>query len=337
MRYQRDRICYRQLIDHIDTNVGLSLKIMSDNNLYFNHEQLEFLRKSSDEKDISTWNLWRLEDPHHVRRLKGPDLHYIELNGVDLSSANLSGVDLSEAELNGANLSGADLRGADLSLAKLNNANLSGANLKGSILVNAHMSKSVLINADLSDTDISGVWFDDANTSRWTIKGIVCTHIYRNGKRFDYHKGEFEKYFTHIESVIEIFLDNPHSDLTHYAGKIIEKLINEKYGEATIVFKGQEAVSNESTQQKYINFAKPDKREKLNVEMANIQAKLNTEFKRRKTKIERKRIVDINEEIEIGKVLVVRPKEIQHALNERYMIMGPLLKRIVHTIQEVLR
>lgn len=312
-----------------------------------NQEHVEILRKG-----VVTWNEWLRKNPDI-----SPDLSEADLSWMNLSRANFSGADLREAQLHltnlvhadliGVNLVGANLREANLSGADLSGAELKGVNLReavlysadlsGAILRRADLSEAKLINAFLSEADISGAHLEDANISRWKIEGIKCAHVFRNGKRIDYAEGEFEKKHTQIEGIIEIILDAPFSDLTQYLGKIIERLSNDKHDGNTILFKGQEALSDSNTQLKFLSFADSEKLDEIQRKIEALPEKINPFIQEVFASNEPKSPIGIKDEVDFFKALVVRPKEIQRVLNERYMTMGPLLQKVVQAIQESLK
>lgn len=199
------------------------------------------------------------------------------------------------------------------------------------------MREAILINADLSNADISGATLDDANISSWIIKGIKCMHVWRNEKRIDYVEGEFEKRYTQIENIIEVIWIAPFSDLTHYTGKFIEWMINAKYGDAVLLFKGQESLSDNTTQQKFIGFAEQEKQDDIQRQIKALEQKLNPVLKALSDNKKPKSPIGIKEEIDIGKALVVSPKEIVRILNDNFMAMNPVLQQIFLTIQETFK
>jgi uncharacterized protein YjbI with pentapeptide repeats len=232
---------------------------------------------------------------------------------------------LSEADLSGANLSGANLSQANLNGAELIKANLNGANLN-----QANLSYAYLSNSDVSGADISG-----ASLHRWRIKGIKCTHIIWKDKRIDYEKPQdFEKAFTQIESIVEILLDLPFSDLSYYTGRLIQQAINQKYGEGTVIFKGQTATSDDTTKFEFLSDS--EKFATINKRLLELQSHLEPVIEEIKTKNGPKNIIGLKSEIDIpfsGGTLITRPKEIDRVLKERFAQMNPLLQNIIHTIQ----
>ena len=277
------------------------------------------------------------------------NLRGADLSGADLSRANLSEVNLSEVNLRGADLEEVDLRGADLSLKNLSNTNLSradlsGANLRGANLVNAiltgtNLDAATLIMANLSESDISGANLNDANISQWKIEGIKCTHINWKGKKLEFNEGEFEKAFTTIENTIEIILDLPFSELGYHTGRIIQELVNQKYGDETLLFKGQTAISDDTTKYEFVNFGHKEKLAEIHDQLKELQSHLNPVIIEAKAKFEQKGIIGIKDEVDIPfvKGLIVRPKEVGHLLNERYLQMHPLLQKIVIAVQSAIQ
>ncbi len=198
-------------------------------------------------------------------RLIGARLSRAYLMRANLMEAYLYQADLIEAYLIEANLSGAylieaNLSGADLIEANLSEARLIGANLRGANLKGADLKGADLINSDLHQADISGACLDDANTSRWNIEGIICTHLVTgpDRKRIDYAPGEFGQKHTYLENLSEIVLNLPFSALTFGVGLMTESAINQHQPSIPIRFKGQEALSDKTTKLSFIVFASDD-------------------------------------------------------------------------------
>jgi len=250
------------------------------------------------------------------------------LNRADLFMANLSDV----------NFYGADISEANLKEANFLNANLSLTSIHKSVLIKANLNGATMLRADFSGANLSGVSLDDCNFSRWIIKDITCTHIFRYGKRFDYAEGEFEKSFSQFENIIELILNAPCSDFTHYTGKIVANLLNEKYGEAVVFFKGQEAISNGSTQHKYLSFADKNRTAEIQRKMSEIQQKVDSIYNSVDAKQGSKDIFGLPEEaVLIPGVLVARPKEIYSKLNERFLTLSPVLQKVIESIQHIIQ
>jgi len=304
--------------------------------------------------------------------LKGADLRWADLRWTDLVRANIEGANLKDANLSKANLLGADLRyaslldanlkGVDLRWADLRwtdfrranlinadliwadllgadflNADLRGANLKG-----ANIRTASLINANFSDADISGACIDDANLSGWIIKGIKCSHLVRNQKKTPpYNDGEFEKINTQIEKEVELILNAPFSDLTHYTGRIIEKIINEKFGDGSLMFNRHEAISNidnqEQTKQKFIAFDEK-KVNDIQGQLSKFGDKLNLIFSEIRDQKKTKGNNGFKDEIDISFMpgLVLRKDEIEKIFNDKepenikgFSKLSPLIQKIM--------
>jgi uncharacterized protein YjbI with pentapeptide repeats len=146
-----------------------------------NNEHISIVKKG-----VGSWNKWRGENPDFL-----PDL-----SGADLSEEDLRGANFDKAVLCGANLRRADLRNARLSEADLRNAYLRGANLREANLSKANLSLANLTDANLNEAklDLAKLW--GAQTSGWSIKGVICEWAYwdREAKRQTrYALGEFER------------------------------------------------------------------------------------------------------------------------------------------------
>lgn len=276
------------------------------------------------------------------RELSSDDLLDTELFEANLSYINFGSANLYKAKLHYSNLEGsyfnnADLSFADLSYSRLDNTDFNDACLRGTKLIGVTMDQTSLINTDLSGADISGATIKDINTSRWTIKKIKCSHIFRDGKRIDYAEGEFEKAYTQIENLIEMIIDIPFSDMTYYIGRIIEEAANLKHGEASLLFKTQTALSNNTTKFEFMSFSEPEKLDDIKQQLANIQNSLKPVIDDAKAKNESKNIIGIKDEVDILPVLglVARPKEINRFLIERYNTMSPFVQQVMNIIQSV--
>lgn len=325
------------------------------------------------------WNKWRKENPDVIPDLEGAMLDGANLSEADLSKANLGkaylrkarldGAKLIEANLSGAylikadlievNLSQANLREANLIEANLNKANLNKANLnkanlrgvnlsetslKSAILTDTELHGATLIGANLSESDISGANLNNANLSKWVIKGIRCSHIFWNGKELKFKEGEFEKVFTAIENTIDIIIDLPFSEICYHTGRIIEEVANQKFGEDSILFKGQTAISDDNTKMEFISFSISEEFEeikaKLNKIPIEIENRIITKVKNEKAEQDDRNLIRFKDEFELPltKGLVkVSSKEMARRMNERYITMHPILQKIVIAVQAAIQ
>ncbi len=313
------------------------------------------------EDSIQTWNKWREENPNiqvdlsqanlrHTNLLSAnlsqvnllaanlsqanlsqanliqTNLIVADLREADLRGANLRVADLREANLRKANLSGGDLRGADLSRADLNGADLRGADLMG-----ANLSYTNLCGSDISRANITGI-----NHHKWNIKEVECTHVIWDDKLINYTNYEdFEKSFAEIKNLVEILLDMPFSDLSYYAGLIIEQAINRKYGEGALRLKGQTEISDDTTKFEFICFSAPDIFTEIKNKLSELQNHLKPVIKKTRAKSGHQNHVGLKPEIGIPfrlGSLVTRPKDIDRMLIKRYAQCHPLLQNIIHTI-----
>ena len=313
------------------------------------------------EDSVKTWNKWREENPNIQADLSQANLSHTNLIAAnlsqvnliaanlsqanlsqanlihtnlivaDLSQANLRGADLSMADLREANLSRADLRGADLRRANLSGADLSGADLSGAYLMGANLSYTNLSCCDILRANIT-----DTNHHKWNIKEVKCTHVIWNDKLIDYtNPDDFEKFFAEIKNTVEIFLDMPFSDLAYYTGLIIEQAINRKYGEGSLRFKGQTAISDNTTKFEFISFSASDVFSKIKNIVSELQNQLKLVITKTKSKSEHQNPFGLKSEIDIPfncGTLVTRPKDLERVLIKRYAQCHPLLQNIIHTI-----
>jgi uncharacterized protein YjbI with pentapeptide repeats len=237
--------------------------------------------------------------------LERANLKGVNFKGVNLEAANLKGVNLREINLSGAELSGVDLRGADLSYAKLNKCSISGATIY------------------------------DANTYKWEIKGIICTHIFKEKKCIDYAEGEFEKAHTYIESVIEMILNAPYSFFTHFVGTTIEKAINEKYGTGALRLVGQKAISDYQTKVEFVSFQ--NNIDEILKVVKSIEKNTNLLLEENKAKNESKGILHLKKEVDIVPGIVADIEEVEKALVKRYIELPPLAQKFIQVIQNTIK
>lgn len=252
---------------------------------------------------MKAWNEWRLANPHEKPNLIGADLRKADLRKADLtgaylSTADLSGATLSMATLSMATLTWAKLNGADLSKAYLVRARFDHADLQYAILSDVELGGSSLISANLSRADISGARMKDVNTSRWIIKGIKCTHIFRDDKRIDYAESEFEKAYTQIESIVEMIIDAPFSELTYHIGRFIENAVNKRFGEGALMLKTQAALSKDVTKYEYVSFKEEDELHEIINILTILQKELKPVIEDAKSKNEPKPVFNIKEKID---------------------------------------
>jgi hypothetical protein len=239
--------------------------------------------------------------------------------------ANLRVADLREANLKRANLSGADLRGANLS-----GADLEEADLRNADLMEANLSYTNLSGSDISRANITGI-----NHHKWNIKQVECTHVIWDDKLFNYSKcDEFEKSFAEIKNTIELHLDMPFSDMTYYAGLIIEQAINRKYGEGSLRLKGQSAISDRTTKVRFFSFAASDVFTQIQKTLSELQTQLKPVIEKTKSKCEHQNPFGLKSEVEVPfslGSLVARPKDLERVLIKRYAQCHPLLQNIIYT------
>lgn len=334
-----------------------------------NEKQLKILKEG-----VSVWNRWRddnpkteidlsdsnlsntylsdanfyeadltrviFSDPIHFHTVQTDDNDILyessELFGADLSNIDFSSACLYKAKLRHAELENSNFQNADLSYSNLEYTDFNNACLKGTQLIEAITNQTSFVKTDLSGADISGAMIKDINNAKWIIKNIKCTHIFKDGKRIDYAEGEFEKAYTQIENLIEMIIDIPFSDFTYYVGRIIEEAANNKH-KASLLFKTQTALSNNTTKFEFISFSENEKLDEIKTQLFEIQRSLKPVIEEAQTKNDPKNIIGIKDEIDILLVpgLVARPKEINRILVERYNAISPFLQQIINTIQSV--
>ncbi len=276
------------------------------------------------------------------------DLRKADLRKADLRKADLSNVNLERASLKGVNLEAANLKGVNLREINLSESDLSGADLRGAFLFRTNLIKSDLRRADLSGADlsyaklnkcsISGATLYGANTYKWEIKGIICTHIFKEEKRIDYAEDEFEKAHTYIESVVEMILNAPYSFFTHFVGNTIEKSINEKYGKDAFRLVGQKAISDNETKLEFVNFKEDI--EEIKKDILALPEKLKPAIEGIKDECGSPDIIGLKHRIDIPftmNLLEFRPKKEEKELIKRYAESPSWLKNIIQVIQNTIK
>jgi hypothetical protein len=135
------------------------------------------------------------------------------LSEIDFRGDDLSGVDLAQyPNLQNSDLSGATLKGVNLARLDLSCADLRGANL---------------VDTNLDGATISGAKLWGANKDGWSIKDIVCDHIFwdREGREpVQYAPGEFERLFGCKGA--RVFLSSTVSDLQGYRDAVYKAIAN---------------------------------------------------------------------------------------------------------------
>ncbi|MBI5522521.1 MAG: pentapeptide repeat-containing protein [Desulfarculus sp.] len=266
---------------------------------------------------------------------KGKRAH---LNEADLGGASLTEANLRAADLRKVDLSYAELRKADLSYAELRRANLTSADLS-----DADLRSASLINADLSGADLSGACLDDANLSGWIIKDIICTHIMQRDQRIDFAPGEFEKKYTWLESVAEVVLDLPLSDVTYYAGQMMAAVVGRRLGAASggIVLRSMQAQSNDSTRLEFLVFQK-ELFDLIRQAMEQIQEALREQSQDLKALLApleaEPEAIGLRQSMPIPFTPYEwRPRDVEEILNRRHAQMSQPLQRLAEIIDSAAR
>lgn len=183
------------------------------------------------------------------------ELRRINLRDVNLKNINLEGSDLSFADLSNADLSNANLSGCYLNEANLTNAKLQKANLTGTYLIKAYLTKANFMEANLQDAYLTGAFLTKANFIKANISGAILqntqlTGIYLNeavyssttrfGKGFDPEK-------TGMKKISSFYVSNK--------GKItVEHLVNNFESIISLVSN----YLGTSITIKYVNSSRPD-------------------------------------------------------------------------------
>ena len=311
------------------------------------------------EADLSKANLnlanlfqARLSEANLIEaRLIGADMSGADLSGARLMRADLSGARLIGAKLIGAKLSGANLNRAylmranlmeaylyqaKLSEAYLSEANLSGAKLMRADLSRADLSEANLVNSDLHKADISGAYLDDANTSRWKIEDIICTHLVtgQDRKRIDYAPKEFEQKHIYLDKQIDIVLNLPMSELTYCVGLMMESAVNQHQPRIPIRLKGQEALSDKTTKLSFIVFASDDDEVRKNKDQLDAIEQYLTQLV--EDKRQPKGVLEWTDETPQGPSLFplrARLAGIERIITKRYNQLSQIFKKVLGSIQ----
>ena len=134
------------------------------------------LKRCSDKKDMSEWNLWRKENPGAEIWLEGADLSEAYLEGVNLIKAHLSGAEILGARLGEALLTGAWLEETELQSAHLERANLQLTRLEGANLMGAYLAAAVFIGAIVDSRTLILKCVIDENTD-FTMVGLDVARV----------------------------------------------------------------------------------------------------------------------------------------------------------------
>jgi uncharacterized protein YjbI with pentapeptide repeats len=269
--------------------------------------------------------------------LNGANMRRVSLNDALLRQAHLNETDLREAHLYSADLREALMHGANLSGADLNQANLTDTVLIEATLKNSTLISAVLFRTYLSGSEISGANLEYTDLSRCDIGGVKCTHIFWKGKRLKFKEGEFEKYFKFIENTVEIILDLPFSEVSNLTGRLIQEAVDRKYGQGTLLFKGQTALSNETTRYEYMVFDPSIQLDELQTQLSQLQNHLEPVIEKAKANNEPKKIIGVKDEIDLpfAKGLVVRPKELVPLVTKGYLRLSPNVQAFLLKVTEV--
>lgn len=258
------------------------------------------------------------------------DMGYADLNYADCHGSTFVDADLRSTGLCNSHLNGADLSFADLYMARLGGADLRGADFEA----------ASLIDADLSGAEISGVKLYKANISRWKITGIRCTHIIQHEERIDFAPGEFEKKYTWLESVAEVMLRLPLSDLTLYAGPLMAQAVNQAHGEAAVQFKGVEALSDDTTSLKFVLFSEAERTREA---LAQMEQRLNEQAEELKKLVapsdEQPPILTLPDRMQLPGLpwLSVDTKALELAQTKWYVSLPEGLQRLWQIVQDAIK
>jgi hypothetical protein len=193
----------------------------------------------------------------------------------------------------------------------------------------------------LRNADISGACLDDANTARWKISGVKCTHLIQRGEKVACEKAEFAQKQIHFESLAEIIVDLPLGDLSYHFYEMLGVSIGEKYGDAwrNVMLQGIEALDDQRTRAQYLLFEHVE-------DIKQLLAELQEEFRANSDEIRKMQTEIANEDGEMvgyrSKLptslssYTFRPEEIETRLNRRFTAMAPALQRLTKMVVQAL-
>lgn len=131
------------------------------------------------------------------------------------------------------------------------------------------------------------------------------------------------------------------ADLTHYTGRIIEKIINEKFGDGSLMFNRHEVFSNidnqEQTKQKFIAFDEK-KVNDIQDQVSKFGDKLNHIFREIRDQKKAKGHIGFKDEIDIPLIpgLILRKGEIEKTFNDKgpedikgFSKLSPLIQKTI--------
>lgn len=259
------------------------------------------------------------------------NLSYAKLSYADLSESNLSNAKLNHAKLSHANLSKAILKDADLCEVSLYEANLSEANL----------SRANLMGADLTGAKLYGITRED-----WSIKNIKCDFVYwdqegekRTPEDRNFEPGEFEKKYTHQETIRHIVLNLMMSEISFYAGLMIQWRVNQGQPDSPVKFKGQELISDDMTRLTFMDYSSGGERGKRTQDkMDAISENINTYIRigglRSEKASQSSDVTTLVPGLYMGPLpIVASGKGVEHMLIERYNHLPTIMKNLVVAIQ----
>ena len=107
-----------------------------------------------------------------------------------------------------------------------------------------------------------------------------------------------------------------------------------QYGEGSLVFKGQTAISSVSTKCEFLSLHKNEKLDEINTNVAEIKKKINTVYDEVIARQENKDIIKLKDKIGLPVVpLEIDSKAIQNVFNERFIKMSIVLQKIIMAVQ----
>lgn len=155
---------------------------------WFIQRQYEILVRCSERRDLTEWNVWRLENRHekvHLAeaQLKGMYLRGANFREADFFKANFSGstmdgCNLEEADLYGADLRGVHIEGSRMKFARLDSAKLGGSrlgrsNFEGATFIEADLQDAFLTVEDMGQTSMRGIGYE--------VDALSAEHFYITG------------------------------------------------------------------------------------------------------------------------------------------------------------
>jgi len=151
----------------------------------FSQEQYDMLKRCSQARDSTEWNVWREQNPDAQVLLEGAQFPRAHLERVFLKEAHLAHSNFVSANLKDANFQNARLDDAEFRHALLQGANLTWAHLKAARLFSTRLEGARLTRSDLQGASFGLAKMDGADFSYADIQDANFALSYMEGARFE--------------------------------------------------------------------------------------------------------------------------------------------------------